>query len=203
MIEDFKIEEQVSRELFQLEFDRIAKQILSEYLLVTPQHSYQIREIEFYYFSENHQDWYCHKNPRQLTNSKFYFHRFLSPEKYLNLKQKGFDLTIGNSDNRYGGILIRAIQNSKSQEVLTGIGLITNRIIEEMDGPDKISTLYVSNVSIFEPNSSLRIQKCETNNLKIFKKQRQGLNLKTEDSDSFFLTAPYNYFTYPKIHQVI
>ena len=117
MIEDFDIKENDNRELFQLEFDRIAKRILGEYLLVTPKQSYVIREIEFYYFSEHHQDYYCHKNPKQLTNSNFYFHRYVSPEKYLNLKQKGIDLTIGNSYNCYGGVLIRAIQNSESQRM--------------------------------------------------------------------------------------
>jgi len=31
------------------------------------------------------------------------------------------------------------------------------------------------------------------------KKYRQGLNLKKEDADKFYLNSKYNYFTYPEI----
>jgi len=40
-------------------------------------------------------------------------------------------------------------------------------------------------------------------NLKVFKKQRQGLNHKKEDAYRFFLDAKYNYFTYPEIEEIL
>ena len=63
------------------------------------------------------EDFYCHKNERQLTNQKLYFHRFKDPvkdpEKYERLKQKGMDITVGNGESIFGGILIRTIENEK------------------------------------------------------------------------------------------
>lgn len=191
------------REEYQIEFDRVAKDILNSYELRTPANSYLIREIEFYYYTENHTDFYCHKNDRQLNNSTFYFHRFKDPEKYLRLKQKGIDITFGKQENIYGGILIRAIQDINSGNVYTGIGKLTNRIIDEIGGTKEIQKLYDSNNSVFDKSSSLYLLNSHNNGLRIFKKHRQGLNQKASDSDKFYLKSVYNYFTYPKISELI
>lgn len=102
------------REEYQSDFDRIAKVLLNHTELITKENSYRIREIEFYYYSVIHTDFYCHKNERQLTNQKLYFHRFKDPEKYERLKQKGMDITVGNGESIFGGILIRTIENEKA-----------------------------------------------------------------------------------------
>jgi hypothetical protein len=73
--------------------------LLNHTELITKENSYRIREIEFYYYSVIHTDFYCHKNKRQLTGQKLYFHRFKDPEKYERLKQKGMDITVGNGIN--------------------------------------------------------------------------------------------------------
>ncbi len=185
---------------FSPEFDIIAKALLNEFQLITPEHKYWIREIEFYYYSEKHTDYYSHKNNRQLTNSNFYFHRFKNPDKYERLMQKGIDITCGDNKNkRYGGILIRCIENVLTNDTHTGIGKITNLIMEELGGAQKIPEIYLVENAAFNPSSILRLGKAQNNNFKIFKKHRQGLNLKREDSDRFFIDASYNYFTYPQI----
>ena len=199
MTDRFNILEKDTRDSFYTEFDRIAKKLLNKFQLKTLKNLYLIRELEFYYYSENHKDCYCHKNPRQLLNSSFYFHRFKDPEKYGRLKQKGIDITIGNTKDSYGGILIRAIQDCKSNEIITGIGNLTNRIIEDIGGTEEINGLYELNNCALNSDSGLRLESTQNNGLKIFKKPRQGLNHKKEDSERFFINAFYNYFTYPEI----
>ncbi len=198
----FKIEAKKDKKQLSIEFDKIAKKLLTEFLLKTPQEDYLIREIEFYYFTEKHSDYYCHKNERQKSNSKLYFHRFKNPERYLNLKQKGIDITIGNESNISGGILIRTLQNISTLEIITGIGKITNMIIKEIGGAEIISKIYENNFDIFHKESILQFIETENNNLRVYKKQRIGLNLKEVDSDGFFHTAKYNYFTYPEIDEL-
>ena len=136
------------------------------------------------------------RDNKQRAN--FYFHRFKDSEKYLRLRQKGIDITFGIPDKSHGGILIRAIQNINSGDVFTGIGKLTNQIIDEIGGPKEIQKLYDSG-DVFNKSSNLHLFCSDNNQLKIFKKCRQGLNPKTSDSDKFFLNSAYNYFTYPEV----
>ena len=202
MNETLTINEHDKREDYQSDFDKIAKVLLNETELITKENSYRIREIEFYYHSDNHTDFYCHKNERQKKSNRLYFHRFKNPDKYERLKQKGIDITIGNGKSIYGGILIRAIENIKTNEILTGIGNITNQIINEIGGTSVIQDIYNSNKTIFDSSAPIYLKSFLDNGLKIFKKHRQGLNLKKEDLESFYLNSKYNYFTYPLIEIV-
>lgn len=122
----------------------------------------------------------------------------------MKLKRKGIDITFGDGNNCYGGILIRAIQNIATNEIFDGIGKIANLIIDEMGGANEITRLYESNVDIFSPSAKLHLANAaQENDLRIFKKNRQGLNLKKEDDDGYFLNVQYNYFTYPEITELI
>lgn len=199
MSDTFTINEHKNKEDYQSDFDRIAKVLLNQTELITKGNSYRIREIEFYYHSANHTDYYCHRNGRQLKNNRLYFHRFKDPEKYVRLKQKGIDITIGNGETIYGGVLIRAIENIKTNEIFTGIGKLTNQIINDIGGTFAIQDVYTSDKSIFDSLAHIYLKSVSNNKLIIFKKHRQGLNLKKEDSGSFFLDSKYNYFTYPII----
>ena len=190
MNDTLTIIEHDKREEFQSDFDRIAKVLLNHTELITRENTYRIREIEFYYYSDIHTDFYCHKNERQLTNQKFYFHRFKDYEKYERLKQKGIDITVGNGESIFGGILIRAIENVKTNEIITGIGNLTNQIISDINGTFSILELYKSDKNIFDLSGLIFLKTCHCNELKIFKKHRQGLNLKKEDTDKFYLYTP-------------
>lgn len=199
MNDTLTIKEHDIREDYQSDFDRIAKVLLNHTELITKENSYRIREIEFYYYSANHTDFYCHKNERQLTNQRLYFHRFKDPVKYVRLKQKGIDITLGKGDSIFGGILIRTIENTKTNEIITGIGNLTNQIISDIDGTFSILELYKSDKNIFDSSGLIYLKDGQNNGLKIFKKHRQGINLKKEDTDKFYLDSKCNYFTYPEI----
>lgn len=113
------------------DFDTKANSIINHTWLVINQQFYQIVELEFYLYSDQHPDLYCHSHPDQLTTNKWYFHRAgkSSNSKYKGGTYKGLDITFGNS-NQYGGILIRSIQSVDNQEVIEGPCKVVNRILE-------------------------------------------------------------------------
>lgn len=72
--------------------------------------TYKIREIEIYYYDEDHEDPFVHCDPDQKSFGKWYFHK--RGGTYKGGTFKGLDFTIG-SDNVYGGALIRSIENDE------------------------------------------------------------------------------------------
>lgn len=79
-------------------FDRIANELMNNWLLKIESKIFRIAEIEFYYKSESHNDPYTHGHVLQNEKEKWYFHG------------SGIDITFGTNET-YGGILIRAIYN--------------------------------------------------------------------------------------------
>lgn len=154
-------------------FDRMASELMNEYVLKVGNAKYRITEIEFYYNSEEHKDTYSHQNELQKTTGKWYFHG------------SGIDLTFGSGD-RFGGILLRAIYNLDNAKYVYG--------------PLKIITEIFSNVdNVFETNLSFGLIPASN---KLFeaevpiKAQRVGLN-KVKDPDKY--DQLYRYLVMPKM----
>ncbi|WP_038250916.1 hypothetical protein [Ghiorsea bivora] len=191
-----------NKEGYQTDFDKIAKVLLNRAELKVNKTAYRIIEIEFYYHAANHIDVYCHKNPRQRKSQRLYFHRFNESGKYDALRRKGIDITLGDENEVYGGILIRAVENIRTKKIITGIGKLTNQIIDGVGGAnrtDSVRKIYKEDKNIFDSSGMVYLQSSQENSLPIFKKQRQGLNQKKGDEDKFYLDVKYNYFTYPEI----
>lgn len=79
-------------------FEKTATELMNDWVIWSHGTPYRIAELEFYVRNADHDDNYTHGHPLQRTNGKWYMHG------------SGIDITCG-SDNHYGGILIRAIQN--------------------------------------------------------------------------------------------
>lgn len=88
-------------------FDRVADQLLRKCLVILDDRTYLLSEIEFYYYSDIHQDPYVHRHPNQLKTGLWYFHNV------------GQDLTFGR-DGSYGGILIRGITSTDRSHFADG-----------------------------------------------------------------------------------
>ncbi len=99
-------------------YDNIADLLLYRGYVKVNANEFKIREIEFYYNSENHKDIFTHNNEKQFTSLQWYFHPSL----------KGVDLTIGNGIN-YGGILIRAINGDKNEKLINGPEKVLKKIL--------------------------------------------------------------------------
>lgn len=78
-------------------FDRIARKLLNEYVLLANDIVFEFTEIEFYYFHEKyHPDNYTHKHMREEGEWRFH--------------NQGIDITFKGDKNKDGGILIRGIK---------------------------------------------------------------------------------------------
>jgi hypothetical protein len=77
-------------------FDRIAKDLLTNYALFVNDNEFRFTEIEFYYYCEKiHEDKYTHEHNRNAGEWRFH--------------NQGFDLTFKSDEKSDGGILIRGI----------------------------------------------------------------------------------------------
>lgn len=88
-------------------FERIANDLMNNWLLKIESKIYRFTEIEFYYKSESHNDPYTHGHALQKEKEKWYFHG------------SGIDITFGTNET-YGGILIRGIYNFEKKNYIYG-----------------------------------------------------------------------------------
>lgn len=108
-------------------FERIASEIMNDWILQIENSLFRITEIEFYFKSDKHNDDYTHGHELQKKIGRWYFHG------------SGIDITFGN-DNYYGGILIRAIYNLGTNKYIYG----PIKVVTEL-----LSTLQNINYSTF------------------------------------------------------
>jgi hypothetical protein len=117
-------------------FNRIANFLLFNTRLYLPtERTFKLLEIEFYLndATNDHDDPYSHKHEHQLTCGEWYFHR-VGKNGYRGGTRKGIDITFGSAERKiYGGILIRAIQDELTKEVIEGPSLIVDKVLEACD----------------------------------------------------------------------
>ena len=89
------------------DFKRIAKELINNYVINAGVETYQIIDIEFYYFGDKHKDTTVHKAEQQKIAGNWYIH------------PSGIDITFGTPES-YGGILIRSIKKVSSNEYILG-----------------------------------------------------------------------------------
>ncbi|MEM9338542.1 MAG: hypothetical protein AAGA66_07415 [Bacteroidota bacterium] len=153
-------------------FDRIANELLNEWILEVNDSKYRIEEIEFYLANIEHNDTYTHRHALQKTTGKWYFHG------------SGIDLTCGTAES-HGGILIRAIYNTLMDTYIYG--------------PLKTVTELFSNLKTAHSSPVQFGLKSDTDKSltpeRVFKAPRVGLNPK-KDKEAF--NQNYRYFIMPK-----
>ncbi|MDP2337173.1 MAG: hypothetical protein Q8N05_12140 [Bacteroidota bacterium] len=112
------------------EFQRIAYDLLNNWILKVEDSLYRITELEFYFRDKKHDDPYIHGHDLQKQKGKWYFHG------------SGIDLTFGNGD-AFGGILIRAICKVNDKEIKYCYGPL-NCILEIFSN---LSSIYKPEIS--------------------------------------------------------
>lgn len=143
-------------------FWKSAKDLLSNYHIKCGKNSFNIVEIEFYYYDKKLQpDCYTHCHDIQKNTLQWYLHRG-SNNGIKSESRKGIDIAIGNGVDVYGGVLIRAIQDSEGN-VIAGPSLSVDAIMGVLD----IQTIQLleSNIGGMSINQSpLKIVKRESQN---------------------------------------
>ncbi len=168
---------QINDRKIESEFDRLATLILLEKILVVNDAQFNFTEIEFYYYSPEHQDAFTHVH--DVSAGKWRFHN------------QGFDITI-KGDLGFGGILIRGVEyiDTSKSIFINGPRRVMFSIME-----------HLNNVDIL--NNRFGIADKEKDTLTIFKTFRQGLNKPNPkldcDKPEYFKTACYRFIVNPQL----
>lgn len=100
-------------------FECIAKRLFQEYYIKKGGNKYEFLEIEFYYYSENHEDIITY--PRSIKGGKWFFHdsgvdiSFASKCENTDLSSK----TRKPEKDYFGGILVRSLLKN-GEKLITG-----------------------------------------------------------------------------------
>jgi hypothetical protein len=180
---------------FEQNIDLTCRHILNKFRLVINGNEHTIEEIEFYYHSKNHPDEYTHKNKDQLTNQQWYFHKY-NNGTLKNGTYKGLDMTIGDNNTIYGGILTRTIKNVSTGELIIGPCRVVDYMIKKNNVANilELSNKF-NNYNIFNDNNCvhIKINSRNNNNDFIFNGPRVGLSLKYPE----YLFKKYRYLKNP------
>jgi len=168
-------------------FKKLAKIILTNYILLINKKKFRIAEIEIYYRSKNHDDTYVHCDEDQLKYGYFYFHKYKNGT-YKNGTWKGMDITFGNGKDIYFGILIRSIYDIKNDTIVEGPCKVVNKILE-LYNVDTINNFTNNNmINIFKNDKNFILVKQKNNN-KIYMGTRIGLS----DKNLYFKNKIYRF----------
>jgi hypothetical protein len=168
---------EIDNENIEMSFNRIASDIMNDWILKANNSSYRICELEFYYKSESHQDPYIHGHKLQTQMGKWYFHG------------SGLDLTFG-SEKYHRSILIRAIYNLDEEKYIYGPLNSVTELLGNLPG------IYGGDFILqFQKDDKDKIKK-ETKIIPV-KAPRVGLSA-VKDNDGKFCDKKYRFFVMPK-----
>lgn len=103
-------------------FEEIAKLLFCNYLIDSGSEKYKIKEVEFYYYNENHKDETTYGFAKNVTklDQRIQRHKKAQCQQLTwFFHYSGVDLVIGKHDEP-GGVLIRAIENVRTKERIKG-----------------------------------------------------------------------------------
>ncbi len=177
-------------------FINIAQNLLNNSQLVVNNIPHRLVEIEFYYFSPTHPDFFTHRDNLQTEPGKWYFHR--QGGSYKGGTFKGLDLTFGDY-HAYGGILIRSLQTVNGN-IVCGPSLCVDYLLAQTN-TNSVATLdeKIAQGRAWEQNHILRLETAPVGQIKpIFSTARVGLSLKKSTASNnmhWFILRPYRYLT--------
>lgn len=184
-------------------FNKAAEMLIQSSILIAGESQYQITEIEFYFSSEAHKDPYVHSTQYSSVNRQFefgewYFHRFVTREKYTH-NRRGLDLTIGNRPlNNSGGILIRGLKSLADGRYIQGPSNVVKEILTQVDSFQSDYSIddlaKATETFVFNSKSPLRIASFTHHASKLLNSKRYGLAAKDDDLNDNYQNALYRYF---------
>lgn len=161
-------------------FDRIAGNLINDYLLIAGEKTYEFTEIEFYYNKYE---------PQPSVDNFAHHHGAKHPDGTWRLHGAGLDIVFKKVDDYYGGILIRGlrqVESSKEEAVV-------------IDGPWNTATTLIRDMGIASASSTQGFylkKRTKTVQHKVIKSPRVGLFLKKEE-DLEYICKPWRYISVP------
>ena len=180
-------------------FDAVASRLLCGCQLVAGGVAHRITEVEFYYRGGSHLDPFAHRDPVQVENGRWYFHR--TGGVYRGGSFKGLDLTFG-PPSAFGGILIRGLEQQDGP-LFDGPSLCVDHLLR-LNGVASVAALdaAIAGRSLWDDSSPLWLRWVDPPaDRPILRTARVGLSLKRlrqSEGPARFLMRRYRYLTEPR-----
>lgn len=180
-------------------FGDVMDRLLNHCDFVVAGRRYRFAELEAYYCGDPHADLFAHRDPLQLENGRWYFHR--TRGEYRGGSFKGLDLTMGDG-TAFFGILIRTVV-APDGTLVVGPSLTVDHLLERTKAKS-VATLdaLIAGRSIWDKTSPLHIAESEKpRSAVVHRSARVGLSLKKAKGKADapkFVARPYRYLTEPK-----
>ncbi len=176
---------------------KIAHHLLNGIRLVAGGEDHRLVEIECYYHSEDHPDPFAHKDPVQLHQGRWYFHR--TRGTYRSGSFKGLDLSFGDG-TAFGGFLLRGLEKPDG-ELVDGPSLLVDYLLEKTGKRDVMTLdLNIGSRPAWDESSPLHLTSIHDEGRTVYVSARVGLSLKklkpTADNARYLLRH-YRFFTEP------
>lgn len=183
-------------------FLEAAKLILIDYQLIAGNESFEVLELEFYFYQKDiHPDPYSHAFqypkrviPKMSVTGSWYFHRFIGIEKYTHTR-RGLDLTYGSAvQEAYGGLLIRSVKRESDGKRISGPSNVVAYVLAAANNPEAIQHLAFNRDEgmAFRADSVIRFQPRAQKLFKtVYQTSRHGLG----DKMPFYRDKEYRYYT--------
>jgi hypothetical protein len=185
-------------EHFALWFAELAHRLLNETDFVAAGKRYRFAELEMYYSGWGHSDLFAHRDPVQLEDGRWYFHR--TRGEYRGGSFKGLDLALGDGAS-YFGILIRTIIGEDGT-VLDGPCVTVDHLLAQTKTASVAALDGVINArAIWDTTSPLHIvEAANPRTATVYQSSRVGLSLKKakgKPDAPRFVARPYRFLTEP------
>jgi len=171
---------------------------------------YRFAELEAYYHGPGHPDLFAHRDPVQLENGRWYFHR--TRGEYRGGSFKGLDLAFGDGTAHFG-ILIRTVVAADGA-VIDGPSLTVDHLLAKTKSAS-VAALdgTIAARKVWDATSPLAIRESATpRTATVYQCSRIGLTLKWargRPAAPRFVGRPYRFLTEPrgiskgKVHLVL
>jgi hypothetical protein len=180
-------------------FGELVTRLMNECDLVVAGARYRFSELETYYYGGPHLDLFAHRDPVQLEDSRWYFHR--TAGEYRGGSFKGLDLALGDG-TAYFGILIRGIVSLEGQ-MLDGPCVTVDHMLEKTKAANVAALDGVINErKLWDTTAPMHIvEAAKPRTATVYANSRVGLTLKKakgKPDAPKFVARPYRYLTEPK-----
>jgi hypothetical protein len=159
---------------------------------------YRFAELEAYYHGPDHPDLFAHRDPVQLENGRWYFHK--TRGEYRGGSFKGLDLAFGDGTAHFG-ILIRTVV-TPAEEVIDGPSLSVDHLLAQTKAAT-VATLdaMINSRKVWDETAPLAIREAaKPRAATVYQSSRVGLSLKKakgKPDAPRFVARPYRFLTEP------
>jgi hypothetical protein len=180
-------------------FGTVVDRLMNKCDLVIAKTRYRFSELETYYYGGAHLDLFAHRDPVQLEDGRWYFHR--TAGEYRGGSFKGLDLAFGDGKS-YFGILIRGVV-ALDGNMLDGPCVTVDHMLAQNKAASVAALDGIINErKVWDASSPLHLVPAEKPRThQVYATSRVGLTLKKAkgkpDAPKFVL-RPYRFLTEPK-----